>query len=131
MISFASIRGIMQVMTRLAVLAVLAGALVAAPPASAAVLISGIPKRLVCGDAITPGIWAQAGTKGSRRVSIKAIDRRSGKVWWRKTATAPFKGWKYWSLPSGMDGQCGPTTIVYHLHGRDSKFHVSFKPERS
>ncbi len=117
-------------MTRLACFVVLVGTLVAAPPASAAVLISGIPKHLVCGDAISPGIWAQAGTKGSRRVSMKAIDRRSGKVWWRKTATAPFKGWRYWGLPSGMDGQCKPTTIVYHLHGRDSKFNVTFRPER-
>ena len=118
-------------MKRLAVAAVLVGALIAAPSASAAVLVSGLPKRLVCGDAIRPGIWAQAGTAGSRRVSIKAIDRRTGKVWWRKTATAPFKGWRYWHLPSGMDGQCGPTTIVYRLHGRDTKFNVSFKPESS
>jgi hypothetical protein len=117
-------------MIRLTCLAVLLGCLVAAAPASASVLISGIPKHLVCGDAISPGIWAQAGTKGSRRVSMKAIDRRSGKVWWRKTATAPFKGWRYWGLPSGMDGQCKPTTIVYHLHGRDSKFNVTFRPER-
>ncbi len=117
-------------MTRLACLVVVLGTLVVAAPASAAVLISGIPKRLVCGDAIQPGIWAQAGTKGSRRVSIRAIERHSGKVWWRKTATAPFKGWRYWYLPSGMDGQCQPTTIVYRLHGRDSKFNVSFRPER-
>ncbi len=116
-------------MRRLAVLAVLAGALVTAAPADASVLISGIPKRLVCGDEITPGIWAQSGTTGSRRVSIKAIDRHTGKVWWHRTATAPFKGWRYWHLPSGMDGQCAPTTIVYRLHGRDSTFRVSFKPE--
>ena len=121
--------GMMPCMKRFAVLAVLAATLVAAAPASAAVLISGIPKRLTCGDAISPGIWAQAGTKGSRRVSMKAIDRRSGKVWWRKTATAPFKGWRYWTLPSGMDGECRPTTIVYRLHGRDTRFNVSFRPE--
>jgi hypothetical protein len=118
-------------MSRLACLLVLVGTLVAAPPASAAVLISAIPKRLVCGDPLSPGIWSHAGTKGSRRVSIKAIDRRSGKVWWRKTATAPFKRWRYWTLPSGMDGQCKPTTIVYRLHGRDTRFNVTFRPEAS
>ncbi len=30
--------------------------------ASAHVLISGIPKHLACGDAISPGVYAQPGT---------------------------------------------------------------------
>jgi hypothetical protein len=90
--------------------------LFAAPPASADVLVSAIPKRLVCGDAISPGIWAQPGTTGSRVARMPAVDRATGRVWWRKTATARTRGgWRNWYLPSGMDGQCRATTFVYEL----------------
>jgi hypothetical protein len=51
-----------------------------ASPVSAAVLIHAPKKHLVCGDAITVGIWAQPGTTGSRTVRIKAVDRTSGKT---------------------------------------------------
>ena len=62
--------------------------LACARTAKADVLVSAIPKQLVCGDAITAGIWAQPGTTGNRTVKMRAIDRRTGKVWWRKTAKA-------------------------------------------
>jgi hypothetical protein len=111
-------------------LAAVVGTLCTAAPASANVLVNGIPKRPVCGDALSPGIFAQPGTKGSRKVRMWAIDDRSGHVWWRKTATATTH-FRYWSLPSGMDGQCHPTTIVYETladHNK-SRFHVRFRPE--
>ena len=92
-------------------------ALVVAAPAPAAVLHDYIPKRLVCGDAIVAGIWAQSWTTGNRWVRMKAIDRRSGKVWWRKKAKALKSHWRAWYLPSGMDGQCGRTTFIYRGHG--------------
>ena len=56
----------------------------AASPASADVLISAIPRTLVCGDAITAGIWAQPGTRGNRKVRIKVVDDRTAKVWWHR-----------------------------------------------
>ena len=102
---------------------------IAAPPASADVLISAIPRTLVCGDAIAPGVWAQPGTRGSRKVRIKVIDDRTGKVWWRKTAKAPSADWRYWYLPSGMDGQCGPTTVVYQGPGFTDRYKVRFRSE--
>ena len=101
----------------------------AVPPASAAVLIEAIPKHLVCGDAITPGIWAQPGTHGSRVVRIKAIDRRSGRVWWRKKARARTSGWRNWYLPSGYRGRCGRTTVVYRGPGFTARYTVRFKSE--
>jgi hypothetical protein len=92
--------------------------LLAATPARADVLVSAIPTRLVCGDPITPGIWAQPGTTGDRTGKMRAIDRASGKVWWRKTAKARTRGgWRTWVLPSGMDGRCRRTTFVYELSG--------------
>jgi hypothetical protein len=109
----------------------LASMLVAAPAASADVLVSAIPKRLVCGAPIKPAIWAQPGTTGDRRVKMRAIDRASGKVWWRKTATARTRGgWREWYLPSGMDGQCKRTTFVYELSdGVKAKYRIRFKSE--
>jgi hypothetical protein len=114
---------------RRAVLIAIVGALAFAAPANAAVLVHGVPTRLVCGDAITLGIWAQSWTTGSRWVRMKAIDRRSGKVWWHKKAKASKKHWRYWSLPSGMNGLCHRTTIVYRGHGFKATFHVRFKSE--
>jgi hypothetical protein len=117
-------------MRRLAMPLAVAGLLAAAPVASADVLVSAIPKRLSCGAAITPGIWAQPGTTGNRTVRIRAVDRSTGRVWWRKTATARTRGgWRYWTLPSGMDGRCRPTTVVYELGGRTVKYRVRFKRE--
>jgi hypothetical protein len=100
-----------------------------AGPASADVLVSAIPKRLVCGDAIKPGIWAQPGTRGSRKVRIKVIDDRTGKVWWRRTASAPTRAWRYWYLASGMRGQCTRTTVVYSAPGWTARYHVRFASE--
>jgi hypothetical protein len=116
-------------MRRAAVVTAMAGALACAAPANAAVLVSAPPKRLVCGDAITLGIWAQSWTKSSRWVRMKAIDTRSGKVWWRKKAKASKRHWRYWTLPSGMDGQCRRTTVVYRGAHLQATFHVRFKSE--
>jgi hypothetical protein len=113
------------------IVAAVVAALTAAAPASAAVLVQAIPKRLVCGDAIVPGIWAQSGTKGSRTVRMEAIDRRTGHVWWRKTARATTRRWRTWTLPSGMGGRCRATTVVYRGHGFKATFHVRFRSERS
>jgi hypothetical protein len=98
--------------------------------ASADVLIHGIQERLVCGDPITAGIWAQPGTTGSRWVRMKAIDRDSGQVWWRRRARATTRRWRYWTLPSGMQGRCRRTTFVYTLPGGvKSRFHIRFRSE--
>jgi hypothetical protein len=97
--------------------------------AAADVLIEAIPKHLVCGDAITPGIWAQPGTAGSRTVRMRAIDKRTGKTWWHKTAKARTSGWRNWSLPSGRHGQCGPTVIVYRGPGFHARYTVRFRSE--
>ena len=116
-------------MRRTTVPVALAGLLAAAPAASADVLISAIPKRIVCGAAIKPGIWAQPGTTGSRWVRMKAVDRATGKVWWRKTAKARTRGWRDWYLPSGMDGRCRPTTFVYVVNGQRVKYRIRFTSE--
>ena len=102
---------------------------VSVAPASASVLIHAPKTHLVCGDAITAGIWAQPGTKGSRTVRMKAIDRRSGRVWWRKKARARTSRWRFWSLPSGEDGQCRPVTLVYKGPGFTSRFKITFRSE--
>jgi hypothetical protein len=112
-------------------LAALIAALVLAAPADAAVLVHAPPKKLACGDPITVGIWAQIDTKGSRWVRMKAIDRRSGKVWWHKKAKASTRHWRYWALPSGMKGRCRRTTIVYRGHGFKATFHVRFTSENA
>src|SRR3712207_3283931 len=92
----------------------LVAALVPAGPGTADVLVSALPQRLVCGAAIEPGVWAQPGPTGDRPVRMRAVDLRSGKVWWRRTVTArPRGGWRFWTLPSGMDGRCRPTKFVY------------------
>lgn len=118
-------------MRRLLVSSAVLALLIVVPSASADVLVTALPKRLVCGDAINPGIWAQPGTTGSRKVRMRAIDRSTGKVWWRKTATARTQaGWRDWSLPSGMAGRCGRTTFVYELPGGvKAKYRVRFKSE--
>ena len=116
-------------MRRLALPLAVAGILAAAPAASADVLVSAIPKRLSCGAAITPGIWAQPGTTGDRTVRMRVIDRSSGRVWWRKTATAPTRAWRNWHLPSGRRGRCGPTTVVYTGPGFTSRYRVRFRDE--
>jgi hypothetical protein len=113
---------------KLALLTVAALAL-GATPASAAVLVSAPKTHMVCGDAIVPGIWAQGGTKGSRTVRIKAIDRKTGKTWWHRTAKAPFSHWRYWYLPSGKGGQCKPTTLVYKGPGFTARYKITFKTE--
>lgn len=121
---------ILAAVRRTVLIAILAAlALALAAPAQAAVLVHAPPKRLVCGDAITVGIWAQSWTTGSRWVRMKAIDRATGTVWWHRKARASKRHWRYWGLPSGMDGQCGRTTIVYRGHGFKATFHVRFKSE--
>jgi hypothetical protein len=115
--------------TRPIVLLSLLATLVLAAPASAAVLVEGLPKRLVCGDPITPGIWAQPGTTGSRVVRMKAIETRTGHVWWRKKARAVTSHWRRWVLPSGMNGRCHRTTFVYQGHGMKAVFHIRFRSE--
>ena len=60
---------------------------------------------------------------------MKVIDDRTGTVWWRRTARAPTRRWRYWRLPSGMDGQCGRTTVVYTAPGWTARFTVRFRPE--
>ena len=111
----------------LAVVALLA----VVPTASADVLASAIPKRLVCGDAINPGIGAQPGTTGNRVVRMRAVDRATGRVWWRKTATARTRGgWRTWYLLSGMDGQCRAATFVYELaNGVKARYRIRFRAE--
>jgi hypothetical protein len=110
---------------------VVAGAAAAPATPSAGVLIEAIPKHLVCGGAITPGIWAQPGTTGSRRVRMRAVDKRTGRTWWRKTANARTSGWRHWRLPSGRRGRCGATTIVYRGPGFTAHFTVRFRGESS
>jgi hypothetical protein len=100
-----------------------------AAPASAAVLIHAPKQHLVCGDAITVGIWAQPGTKGSRTVRIKAVDRRTHHTWWHRKAKARTSRWRFWYLPSGEDGQCRPTTITYKGPGFTSRFKITFRSE--
>jgi|tagenome__1003787_1003787.scaffolds.fasta_scaffold20315096_1 hypothetical protein len=112
-----------------ALIATLALLAAAAPAAQAAVLVNAPKKKLVCGDAITLGIWAQSWTTGSRWVRMKAIETRTGKVWWHKKAKASKTHWRYWYLPSGKDGRCHRTTVVYRGHGFKATFHVRFKSE--
>jgi hypothetical protein len=104
-------------------------AAMAVAPAQAAVLHQAIPKRLVCGDAIVPGIWAQSWTEGDRTIRMKAIDRETGRVWWRKKARALKSHWREWYLPSGMDGQCGRTTFVYRGPGWKATYRIRFRSE--
>jgi hypothetical protein len=61
---------------------------------------------------------------------MRAVDRATGRTWWRKTATARTRGgWREWYLPSGMDGQCQPTTFVYRVNGRRVNYRVRFRSE--
>jgi len=110
-------------------LVAVAGAASVPATASASVLIQAIPHRLVCGDAITPGIWAQPGTTGPKTVRISAIDNATGRTWWHKTAIAPTSGWRNWTLPSGRGGQCGATTIVYRGPRFAKRYTVRFANE--
>jgi hypothetical protein len=84
--------------------------------ANAAILISSPEPELVCGDAIQVGIWENPNKnptpKSHRKVTIRAIDKATGRTWWKKTATATHK-WRYWYLPSGRRGQCGTTVVTY------------------
>ncbi len=105
------------------------GAGAAAAPASADVLVSAFPAPLVCGDPIVPGIWAQPGTTQGRIVRMKAVDRRTGKVWWRKTARARESGWREWTLPSGRKGRCGTTKFVYKGDGFTARYTIRFRSE--
>jgi hypothetical protein len=122
-------------MRRIALTVTTAAFVLTAPAvASADVLVQAIPRHPVCGDALVPGIWAQPGTKGNRIVRIKAIDRRSGRVWWHRKARASTRGWRTWFLPSGKGGQCGPTTIVYRGRRPDgsswtARYRVRFRSE--
>ena len=110
-------------------LAAVVGLAVVPSSAAAAVLVNAVPKHLVCGDAIKVGVWAQPGTSGDRTVRIKAVGTKTGKTWYRRTATARTSGWQYWTLPSGRRGQCGATTIVYSGPGITAKFRVRFSSE--
>jgi hypothetical protein len=60
---------------------------------------------------------------------MKAIDRPTGTVWWRKKARASKTHWRHWYLPSGMDGQCQPTTFVYQGHRWKATYRVRFRSE--
>jgi hypothetical protein len=60
---------------------------------------------------------------------MKAIDRHTGTVWWRKKTRASKTHWRHWYLPSGMDGQCQPTTFVYQGHGWKTTYRVRFRSE--
>jgi hypothetical protein len=123
-------RGLMRV-RRLVALICTAGAVALAVPtaASADVLVQAVPRVLTCGAAIKVGIWAQSSTTGRRRVRIRAIDRRSGRVWWRRTARAPKSHWRFWYLPPGLGGRCRSTTIVYRGAGWRLRFRVRFRRE--
>jgi hypothetical protein len=121
-------------MKRMAMIGAVAGSLALPAAASADVLVNAAPCRLVCGDAIRVGIFAQIATRGNRTVRIRAVDDRTGVVFWRRTATAHIGRWRYWSLPSGRGGQCGATTIVYQGRRPDGsswtgRFHVHFRGE--
>ena len=111
---------------RLACAALLA-VLLLATPAAASVHVEVIPKRLDCGEAITPGIWAEPGTTGNRRVRMRAIDQRTGRVWWRKRANAWTTRWRWWYLPAGMDNRCAPTTIEYRWRQWRAVYKVRFR----
>jgi hypothetical protein len=125
----------LRAVRRLAGLIVVGGALVGAAPASAAaVKVQAPPQQLICGDAIPVGVRAPAGTTGSRVVRVKAVDGPTGTAWFTRRATAR-RHWKRWFLPSGMDGQCHPTTIVYRGTRADGsrwvkRFKVLFRSER-
>jgi hypothetical protein len=103
--------------------------LLPATGASAAVLVEAIPRTLTCGDAIVPGIKAKPGTKGNRTVRIRAVDSATGKVWWHKRAKASVRHWRWWYLPSGMDGLCGKTRIEYRGLGDREVYRVRFRNE--
>jgi hypothetical protein len=115
-------------MKRIGLLTVIALALTATP-ASAAVLISAPKQHPACGDPIKPGIWSQPGTKGSRTVRIRLVDRKSGKTYWHRKAKAPFSHWRYWYLPSGKGGLCKPTTLVYKGPGFTARYKITFRSE--
>ena len=95
--------------------------------AQAAVRVEAIPKRLACGDAIVPGIWAEPATKGSRTVRMRAIDVATGKVWWHRRAKASRRHWRWWYLSAGMDGHCGTTKIEYRGRGDRIVYQVRFR----
>jgi hypothetical protein len=121
-------------MRRLVLAAVLPPAMILPTAAQADVLVTAVPPRLVCGDSIQVGVFGQVGTRGDRTVRILAVDGRTGVVFWRRTASARIGRWRYWSLPSGRRGQCGPTTIVYRGKRPDGsawsgRFRVLFRSE--
>jgi hypothetical protein len=62
---------------------------------------------------------------------MRAVDLRSGTVWWRNTAKARTRGGcreRY--LPSSMEGQCRPTKFVYELSdGVKAKYRIRFRSE--
>jgi hypothetical protein len=60
---------------------------------------------------------------------MKAVDRRSGRVWWRETARATSRRWRTWQLPSGMDGRCERTTVVYKLADATVRYRIRFRSE--
>ena len=116
-------------------LAVTVAGLAAAPAAAgAAIKVQAPPERLICGDGISLGVRAPTGTKGSHVVRVKAVDGSTGTAWFTRRATAK-RHWKRWFLPSGMDGQCHPTTVVYSGRRADGsrwvkRFKVLFRTER-
>jgi len=122
-------------MRRATILAAAAVFSLAAPAvAEAAVLVHAPDRSVSCGGPIQVGIFAQPGTTGNRTVRISAFDRASGKVWWKRTATAPIGRFRSWLLPSGRLGRCGTTTIVYRGFREDgsrftSRFTVRFRDE--
>ena len=121
-------------MKRVVIAATLVVSLLLPAAAQADVLVSAVPRHLTCGDAISLGIFAQIGTTGNRTVRMTVIDARTGIVFWRRTAAAPIGRWRDWTLPSGRNGQCGATTVVYRGHQADgsawtARFRLRFRSE--
>jgi hypothetical protein len=115
--------------TLAAIIVAAAGLAVVPATAGAAVLFDVPQKTLVCGDAIHIGVWAQAWTTGSRKVSIRVVDVQTERTWWSKRITASKDRWRNWQLPSGYRGQCGDTKITVRGSGWDHTFPVRFRSE--
>ncbi len=78
--------------------------------ALAAVDVNAIePSTVNCGKSIRMGIWAQPGSPGPNWAKMW-IKNQSGKIVWRKNATATSNGWTYWSYK----GACGEKYTAYY-----------------
>jgi hypothetical protein len=59
---------------------------------------------------------------------MKADDKRTGRVWWRKTARARAR-LAHLTLPSGRKGRCGTTMFVHKGDGFTARYTIRFRPE--